>query len=39
MKKIVTALTMGALVAGSAFADFTVNANYRQRATLYANYE
>lgn len=39
MKKIVSALTMGALVAGSAFADFTVNANYRQRANLYANYE
>ncbi|MCR5125471.1 MAG: hypothetical protein K6B43_09790 [Treponema sp.] len=39
MKKIVTALTMGALVAGSAFADFTVNANYRQRANLYTNYE
>lgn len=39
MKKIVTALTLGALISGVAFADFTVNANYRQRATLYANYE
>ena len=39
MKKIVTALTLGALISGVAFADFTVNANYRQRANLYTNYE
>jgi len=34
MKKIISALTLGAMVAGVAFADFAVSANYRQRAAL-----
>lgn len=35
MKKIISALTLGALVAGMAFADVSVNLNFRQRAALY----
>lgn len=34
MKKIISALTIGAIVAGAAFADVAVSLNYRQRATL-----
>ena len=34
MKKIISALTLGAMVAGAAFADVRVTLNYRQRATL-----
>ena len=34
MKKIISALTLGAMVAGAAFADVGVTLNYRQRATL-----
>ena len=34
MKKIISALTLGAMVAGVAFADVAVTLNYRQRATL-----
>ncbi len=34
MKKIISALTVSALVAGAAFADVSVTCNYRQRATL-----
>ncbi len=36
MKKIISALTLGALVAGMAFADVSVNLNFRQRAVLYS---
>ena len=36
MKKIISALTLGALVAGVAFADVSVNLNFRQRAVLYS---
>jgi len=36
MKKIISALTLGALVAGMAFADVSVNLNFRQRATMYS---
>uniref|UniRef100_UPI0038907F0C hypothetical protein n=1 Tax=Treponema sp. TaxID=166 RepID=UPI0038907F0C len=39
MKKIITALTIGALVAGTASADFSISAGYRQRANVYTNYE
>jgi len=35
MKKIISALTLGAMVAGAAFADVSVNLNFRQRAALY----
>lgn len=34
MKKIISALTVSALVAGAAFADVSVTCNYRQRAAL-----
>lgn len=34
MKKIISALTLGAIVAGAAFADVAVSLNYRQRANL-----
>lgn len=34
MKKIISALTVSALVAGAAFADVAIALNYRQRATL-----
>lgn len=34
MKKIISALTLGAMVVGAAFADVGVTLNYRQRATL-----
>ncbi len=34
MKKIISALTVSALVAGAAFADVSATCNYRQRATL-----
>ena len=34
MKKIISALTVSALVAGAAFADVSIALNYRQRATL-----
>ena len=34
MKKIISTLTLGAMVAGAAFADVGVTLNYRQRATL-----
>ena len=34
MKKIISALTLGAMVAGVAFADVGLALNYRQRATL-----
>lgn len=34
MKKIISALTLGAMVAGAAFADVGVTLNYKQRATL-----
>ena len=34
MKKIISALTLGAMVAGAAFADVGVTLSYRQRATL-----
>ena len=34
MKKIISALTLGAMVAGAAFADVGVTLNYRQRGTL-----
>ncbi|MDE5613268.1 MAG: hypothetical protein K2I74_01290 [Treponemataceae bacterium] len=36
MKKIISALTLGALIGAAAFADVTVKLNYRQRANLYA---
>lgn len=39
MKKIITALTLGALIGTAAFADVDVSLNFRQRATLYAAYE
>lgn len=35
MKKIISALTLGAIVAGAAFADVAVSLNYRQRANLF----
>lgn len=35
MKKIISALTLGAMIAGAAFADVSVNLNFRQRAVLY----
>ena len=34
MKKIISALTLGAMVAGAAFADVSIALNYRQRANL-----
>lgn len=34
MKKIISALTLSAIVAGAAFADVSATCNYRQRATL-----
>ena len=34
MKKIISALTLGAMVAGAAFADVGLALNFRQRATL-----
>ncbi len=34
MKKIISALTLGAIVAGAAFADVAISLNYRQRANL-----
>ena len=36
MKKIISALAMGALVATATFADVSVNLNFRQRANMYA---
>ena len=36
MKKIISALTLGAMIGAAAFADVTVKLNYRQRASLYA---
>ena len=35
MKKIISALAIGAIVAGSAFADMTVGLNYRNGASLF----
>ena len=35
MKKIISALTLGAMIAGAAFADVSINLNFRQRANLY----
>lgn len=35
MKKIISALTLGAMIGAAAFADVTVKLNYRQRANLY----
>ncbi len=37
MKKIISALTLGAMVAGAAFADVSINLNFRQRANLFAS--
>ena len=34
MKKLVSALTVGAIIAGAAFADVSIGLNYRQRANL-----
>ena len=39
MKKIITALTLGALIGTAAFADVDVNLNFRQRADLFAAYD
>ena len=39
MKKIISALTLGAMIAGVAFADVSINLNFRQRANLFANEE
>lgn len=39
MKKIISALTLGAMVCGAVFADVSLNLNYRQRANLYTSYE
>ncbi len=39
MKKIITALTLGALIGTAAFADVEVSLNFRQRATMFAAYE
>lgn len=39
MKKIISAITLGAMIAGVAFADVTINLNFRQRANLFANEE
>ena len=39
MKKIISALTLGAMIAGAAFADVSINLNFRQRANLFANEE
>lgn len=39
MKKIISALTLGAMVACAAFADVSINLNYRQRALLYTQYD
>lgn len=39
MKKIISALSLGAMIAGAAFADVTINLNFRQRANLFANEE
>ena len=36
MKKIISALTLGAMIAGTAFADVSFNLNFRQRAVLYS---
>lgn len=37
MKKIISALTLGAMIAGAAFADVSINLNFRQRANLYTS--
>ena len=34
MKKLVSALTVGAIIAGAAFADVSIGVNFRQRANL-----
>ena len=39
MKKIITALTLGALIGTAAFADVEVSLNFRQRANLFHNAE
>lgn len=39
MKKIICALTVGAMICGAAFADVTLGLAYRQRANLYTNDE
>ena len=39
MKKIISALTLGAMIASAAFADVSINLNFRQRANLFANEE
>ena len=35
MKKIISAIAIGAIVVGSAFADMTVGLNYRNGASLF----
>lgn len=37
MKKIISALTLGAMIAGAAFADVSINLNFRQRANLFTS--
>lgn len=37
MKKIISAITLGAMIAGAAFADVSINLNFRQRANLYTS--
>ena len=39
MKKIMTALTLGALIGTVAFADVDINLGFRQRANMYYNHE
>jgi hypothetical protein len=39
MKKIICALTVGAMICGAAFADVSFALAYRQRANLYTNFE
>lgn len=37
MKKIISTITLGAMIAGAAFADVSINLNFRQRANLYTS--
>lgn len=37
MKKIISAITLGAMIAGAAFADVSINLNFRQRANLFTS--
>ena len=37
MKKIISAITLGAMIVGAAFADVSINLNFRQRANLYTS--